>query len=140
MALKSLAFTTLPNSNRNPVDALRAKIITRLEEQKLLLADPAHVRTIKRWTKVNGEKSLIEKKLRIYPWWRSGPNGSVVFFIRLGGRPVEFEKGKAGIAAQSADKLVGVIDTLIAATHKGELDDVLTQAAKGRLVPKKKAA
>ena len=63
-----------------------------------------------------------------------------MFFIRLGGKPIEFEKGKAGITVASADKLPGVIDTVIAAVGNGELDDVLTQAAKGRPAPKRKAA
>jgi hypothetical protein len=28
-----------------------------------------------------------------------------VFFVRLGGKPVEFDKGKSGIAVASAEKL-----------------------------------
>ena len=139
MALKSLTFTTLPNSNRNPVDGRRAKTIDRLEEQKRLLADPSHLRTIKRWVKINGEKSLIEKQQRVFPWWRTGPNG-LVFFVRLGGKPIEFEKGKAGIAVASVEKLPQLIDTLITAVRNGELDDALAQTAKGRLGPKRKAA
>ena len=39
-----------------------------------------------------------------------------------GFKTIEFEKGKAGIALQSKEKLVGVIDTLIAAVRSGELD------------------
>ena len=140
MALKSLTFTTLPSSNRNPVDGRRAKTIARLEEQKQLLADPSHVRTVKRWVKINGQKSLIEKQSRVYPWWRSGPNGSVVFFIRLGGKPIEFEKGKAGIAVPAADKLPDVIDAVMAAVRNGELDDALAQSSKSRPMPKRKAA
>lgn len=140
MAIKNLTFTILPASNRNAADVRRAKTIERLEEQKVLLANPSHVRTTKRWVKVNGEKSLIEKQRRVYPWWRVGTDGTVVFFIRLAGRPVEFEKGKAGINVGSADKLPAVIDTLIAAVRSGELDEVLAQAGKGRPIPKKKAA
>ncbi len=140
MALKSLTFTTFPNSNRNPVDGRRAKTIARLEEQKRLLADPSHVRTVKRWVKINGEKSLIEKQQRVYPWWRPGQNGSVVFFIRLGGKPIEFEKGKAGIAVTAADKLPEVIDAVIAAVRNGELDDALAQSSKSRPMPKRKVA
>ena len=139
MALKSLTFTTLPNSNRNPVDARRAKTIDRLEEQKRLVADSSYVRTNKRWVKIDGEKKLIEKQLRVFPWWRSGPNG-LVFFVRLGGKPIEFEKGKAGIAVASVEKLPQLIDTVISAVKSGELDDVLAQTAKGRTIPKKKAA
>ena len=82
MALKGLNFTSLPPSGRNPADALRQKTIARLEEQKLLLANPSYVRTSKRWVKINGEKSLVEKRHRVFPWWRSGPNGGFVFVNR----------------------------------------------------------
>ena len=32
------------------------------------------------------------------------PDGSVVFFIRMAGKPIEFEKGKAGIASRIGKK------------------------------------
>ena len=70
---------------------------------------------------------------------RTAPNG-LVFFVRLGGKPIEFEKGKAGIAVASVEKLPQLIDTVIAALRNGELDDVLAQTAKGRTMPKRKAA
>ena len=50
--------------------------------------------------------------------------------IKFGAKPIEFEKGKAGIAVPSKDKLPTVIDTLIAAVRAGELDDLFSQAAK----------
>lgn len=140
MALKSLNFTTLPASSRNSADARRAKIIARLEEQKRLLADSSYVRISKRWVKIDGQRSQIEKQQRVFPWWRPGPNGSLVFFVRLGGKPIEFDKGKSGIAVQSADKLEGVIDTVIAAVRSGELDAALEQAVKAKAAPKKRAA
>lgn len=140
MALKGFNFTALPTSTRNPILALREKTAARLMEQKQLLSDPGYVRVSKRWVKINGEKSLVEKQHRVFRWWRPGPNGGFVFFVRLGGKPVEFEKGKAGIAVPSADAMPAVIDTLIAAVRNGELDGVISQAAKARPAPKKKAA
>lgn len=138
MALKSLNFVPLPASIRSAVDVRRLKLMERLEDQKKLLADPNYVRTYKRWVKIDGNRSQIEKTQRIYPWWRPGPNGSFVFFVKLGGKPIEFEKGKAGIAAQNAEKLAGVINTVMAAVLAGELDQQLSQASKPG--PKKKAA
>ena len=38
--LKSLSFTALPKAGNDPVQMRRAKFITKLEEQKLLLKDP----------------------------------------------------------------------------------------------------
>jgi hypothetical protein len=47
------------------------------------------------------------------PWWRVNPDGSYVFFVRLGSKPIEFEKGKNAIAVPSLDKIPLVIDILI---------------------------
>ncbi len=128
--LKSLSFTTLPKSTNDPVQQRRSKFITKLEEQKLLLKDPAHVRTVQRWTKVNGERQATTKQQAVRPWWKTDPSGQIVMSVKFGAKPVEFEKGKAGIANPSKDKLPTVIDTLIAAVRAGELDDLFTQAAK----------
>ena len=61
---------------------------------------------------------------------------------RASQKPLEFEKGKAGIAVASLDKLPALIDTLIAAVRNGELDEQLAAAAKSAQVRKaaKKAA
>jgi Family of unknown function (DUF6641) len=139
MSLKSLAFTVLPSSTRSPVDARRMKTIERLQEQKQLVENPNYVRVVKKWATVNGQKQLVEKERRVHPWWRTATNGSLVFFVRLGGKPVEFDKGKSGIAVASAEKLPGVIDTLIAAVRNGELDTVLGQVKRPPM-QKKKAA
>ena len=96
--LKSLSFTTLPKSTNDPVQQFRAKFVARLEEQKLLLQDPNHVRTVQRWTKVNGERQATTKQQAIRPWWKTDPSGQVVMSIKFGPKPIEFEKGKAGIA------------------------------------------
>jgi hypothetical protein len=60
--------------------------------------------------------------------------------VKFGAKPVEFEKGKAGIVVGSKDKLPAVIDALIAAVRAGELDEVFSQAAKAGGIGKKKAA
>ena len=138
--LKSLSFTAVPKIAGNPVLARRAKLIERLEEQKSLLNDPTHTRVVQRWVKVDGERQPIEKKQRVSPWWRTDLNGNYIMSIKFGSRPVEFEKGKAGIMVQTKDKLTGVIDTLIAAVRSGELDEHLNQAAKTRTVGKVKKA
>src|SRR4051812_47397960 len=99
MALKSLTFTTLPSSKQNPVEDRRTNIIARLEEQKLLIGNPSYVRKEKHWTKADdGQRTQVEKQKRVHPWWRTAPDGSIVFFVRAAGKPLEFEKGKAGIA------------------------------------------
>src|SRR5450631_1469263 len=117
--LKTHSFTALPKAANDPVQQRRTKFITKLEEQKLLLKDPNHVRTVQRWTKVNGERQATTKQQAVRPWWKTDSSGQVVMSIKFGARPIEFEKGKAGIAVGPRDKLSAVIDTLIAAVRAG---------------------
>ena len=60
--LKSLSFTAIPKAGNDPVQTRRAKFVSKLEEQKLLLKDPAHVRTVQRWVKVDGERQATTKQ------------------------------------------------------------------------------
>ena len=76
----------------------------------------------------------------VRPWWQTDVTGATVFTVRYGFRPIEFEKGKAGIAVPSKEKLVNVIQTIIAAVRAGELDALLTPQAKARTAPKAKNA
>jgi hypothetical protein len=72
----------------------------------------------------------VEKQQRVLPWWRVNADGSYVFFVRSGSKPIEFEKGKNAIAVPSFDKFPLVIDILITAVRNGELDVQLAQAKK----------
>ena len=129
-ALKSLTFTTLPKIGANPTLGRRTSMIARLEEQKLLLNDPNYTRTVRTWVKKDCQLTPIDKMQRVLPWWRVNADGSYVFFVRLGSKPIEFEKGKNAIAVPSLDKLPVVINILITAVRNGELDAQLAQAKK----------
>ena len=138
--LKSLTFTAMPKLGRNPTLNRRTATLARLEEQKLLLADASYVRVTQRWTGKGEARKQIEKKQRVSPWWRLEQNGSYLFFIKSGGKPIEFDKGKSAIAVPSLDKLPAVIDTLITAVRSGELDGQLEQTSRQKLPPKPKKA
>jgi hypothetical protein len=138
-ALKSLTFATLQKPNTNPTLDRRATVIARLEEQKLLLADSNYKRPVRSWSKNEaGEKSLVETRQRVLPWWAVQPNGSYAFFIQSGWKAIEFEKGKAAIAVPSLEKLPSIIDTLITAVRNGELDEQFAQASAQARPPKGK--
>ena len=138
--LESLTITALPKAEHSPVQLRRSRLIERLEDQKSLLKDPAYVRVVQRWKKQDGERVLTERKLSVRPWWRTDERGQVVFFVRIGWKPLEFEKGKAGVVAGTTEKLPAIIDTLIGAVRAGELDPMLEQVNTARPAPKKKAA
>ena len=118
-ALKSLTFTTLPSQSGNPILDRRAKVIARLEEQKLVLKDPNYTRTNRKWVKKDGERVMVEQQQRVPLSWRQHPNGSYALFVRSGLKPIEFEKGKTLMAVSSLGKLPSVIDILIAAVRNG---------------------
>jgi hypothetical protein len=129
VTLKGLTFTALPKVTNDPVVLRRREVVARLEHQKALALDPKHVRVIK----VKG----VETKKKIQPMWRPLPDGSYCFVLRVGFKPIEFAPGKPAIAVPSLDELPTIIDTLIAAVQKGELDDKIKPVAMTR---KSKAA
>jgi hypothetical protein len=128
--LKSITLTNLPVRGHDPVANRRAKLVSRLEEQRQLLQDPSYVRVIQRWTGKGEERRQVEKKQHVRPWWRADSGGKIVMCVYHGTKPVEFEKGKAAIAVPSRDKLPALIDALISAAKAGELDDLVTRAGK----------
>jgi hypothetical protein len=89
-----------------------------------------YIRTVRRWVKKEGRLTLVDKQQRVLPWWRVDANGSYVFFVRLGSKTIEFEKGKNAIAVRSIDKIPFIINILITAVRNGELDDQLAPAKK----------
>ena len=125
--LKNLTFTALPARAHDPVAARRDKLAERLEEQKALLADPSYVRVVQRWAGKGDDRRQVEKRQRVKPWWRPDGAGHLVMSVYHGTKPVEFERGKAGIAVASKEKLPALIDGLIAAVKAGELDELLAR-------------
>jgi hypothetical protein len=138
--LKSLTFTNVPTRRHDPVAARRDKLAERLQEQKKLLANPSHVRTVQRWTGKGDERRQVEKQQRVKPWWRTDGSGQMVLSVYYGTKPIEFEKGKAGIAVASRDKLAALIDALIGAAKAGELDGLMAASGKPVGAPKAKRA
>ncbi len=136
--LKSLSFTTLPKPDANPVMDRRNRAITKLEEQKLLLADSNYTRKVRTFVKTDGVRTSVENEQRVVPWWRRHVDGSYLFTVRAGSKAIEFDKGKSAIAVPSLDKMPAVIDILIAAVRNGELDTPLAQASKPPAAAKKK--
>ena len=105
------------------------------------MKDPTYAPTVTRTVKGDdGVKQKVETKKPLRPNWRTDATGALVLTVRYGFKSIEFEKGKAGIAVPSKDKLISVIDTLIAAIRAGELDGILEQQGKSRGGPKAKRA
>ena len=138
--MKSLTFTAVPKIQNDPARTRRERLVSRLQEQKELVSNPSLVRTVQRSVKKDGVRTVVETQQKVRPWWRTDEKGQVIFFVRVGWKAIEFEKGKAGIVAGSMERLPEVIDMLIGAVQAGELDPMLEQARIARPAPKKKAA
>jgi len=124
--LKGLTFSAPPAAQKNSVAVRRAKLINRLQQQKLLAENPLHVRVVQRWMiQDNGIKAPVEVSKRVRPWWRAEDAGTLYFKVRYGAKPLEFEKGKSAILIKDKSSLVTTIDLLIEAIRVGELDDQL---------------
>ena len=100
--LKSLSFTALPKSGNDPVQTRRAKFVEKLEEQKLLLKDPNHVRAVQRWTKVDGERQASIKQQGVRPWWKTDASGQVVMSVKFG--PSKSSSRRARPGSRSAQR------------------------------------
>ena len=108
-SLKSLTFAVLPKTEANPIMDRRTKTIARLEEQKRLFADPTFTRLVKTFVKADdGTRSTVEKQQRVLPWWVELSDGSFLFTIRSGWRPIEFDKGKYRV--RGTDLSVGLLE------------------------------
>lgn len=125
--LNALKFTTVPKSDvYNPTLKRRRRLVERLEEQKLLVADQSYIPVQKRWKKnSDGSRSIVDHYRRIKPWWRVEADGNVILIVRSGLKVIEFEKGKQAIWVGGIDQLKNIIDKLITAINAGELDRLL---------------
>ncbi|MGA2567936.1 MAG: DUF6641 family protein, partial [Pseudolabrys sp.] len=138
--LKNLTFTSVPAHSHDPVVGRRTKLAERLEEQKKLLQNASYVRTVQRWTGKGDERRQVEKQQRVRPWWRADAAGNIVMSVYYGTKPIEFERGKGGIAVASRDKLPALIDALIGAAKAGEMDELLGRQSKPVGAPKVRKA
>src|SRR5450830_54187 len=138
--LKSLTFISVPTRSHDPVAVRRAKLVSRLEEQRLLLQNPSYLRTVQRWAGKGDERRQVEKQQRVRPWWRADAAGNLVMSVYYGAKPIEFEKGKAGIAVASRDKLPALVDALVGAAKAGELDELMARMGKPVGAPKGRRA
>ena len=131
--IKTLKLTPVAGAKPDPVVRRRESMVARLQDQLARISDDRHVRVKQRWARSDaGERQLTERQVAVRPWWRQQRDGSIVFTLKLGMTRIELEKGKAGIVLPSADELPKLIEGLIAAVGRGELDSQLQAVSLGR--------
>jgi hypothetical protein len=140
--LKALTFAPLPKlTAADPVVQRRNKLIVRLQQQIALANDPLFTLSRSKWVANEaGEKRLVELRKRVRAWWRTGPTGELVLVVRYGARAISWEKGKEAILVGKKDKLVPIIEQVIAIVEAGSIDEILAQMSKSAVLMKGKRA
>jgi hypothetical protein len=116
----------------------RAKLVEQLAEQLKLveaaLGGTAYQRSKTVWiTDDMGNRSKVQRTVKLRQWWTVGTSGAVQFGLRYGAVPLEV---KAGMSAVEVAKLADIpllIKALVQAVDQGELDaaiDAVTAARK----------
>ena len=92
--LKALNIVALPKLTKNdPLLQRRVKLLTQLEQQRELAANPAYSVLTKKWVKQeDGSKTLVDKQKRVKKWWVVDVMGNCFFTIRYGSKLLELEK------------------------------------------------
>jgi hypothetical protein len=140
--LKALNIVALPKISKNdPTLQRRIKLLTQLEQQRELAANPNFIVLTQKWIKQDdGNKALVDKQKRVKKWWVIDMSGVCFFTVRYGSKLIEIEKGKAAITVGNKENLVSVIDAVIGAVKNGEFDTLLNSIERvGQRVGKKAA-
>ena len=140
--LKALNIVALPKlSKSDPTLQRRDKLLTQLEQQRELAANPNFVILTQKWIKQeDGSKALLDKQKRVKKWWVVDMSGVCFFTVRYGSKLLELDKGKAAIMVGNKENLASVIDAVIGAVKSGEFDALLNSIQRvGQKAPKKAA-
>ncbi len=110
-----------------PILGKRLKLIDRLEEQLAMakaMLDKTPFEAFREKSVKDpetGERKTIRKRRSVRPWYYDS-NEHYYIEIKVGLKAIELEKGKTAIDVGAKEKLPDVINTIIQAVEKGELD------------------
>lgn len=132
--LKSLKLTAAtPAITGTSEHAFREKLLHYLAEQKAFaeaeIAGTPFSAT-RRVTRTNeaGEKVRVDAPRKVRKGWFTDAQGTVLFQLRYGAKPLEFAKGMNAVEVTERNALPGVIGSIIEAVNAGELDAQLKTA------------
>ena len=125
-------------SSNDPLFRAREKLLGQLAEQKDMATATLEGRiyqppkTLGMRKDASGQRVRVEVNRRVRKGWFQDEAGTVHFVMRVGGKPMALQPGKAAIGVGTLDKLPGTIDALISAVRAGELDPQIKEAAVAR--------
>jgi hypothetical protein len=129
--LQALTFITKPKVEAiNPIEIKRAKLITRLNEQRAMVQCLLENTEFTAYKDVyiideeTNEKRKVKRPKRIRAWFYLS-TGKYYFEIKYGTKSLEINKNKPAIEVGNRDNLLTVINTVIDAVKQGFLDTEL---------------
>nr|WP_042672131.1 hypothetical protein [Methylobacterium sp. B34] len=133
-----LSSATPTVSANDPLSRAKEKLLGQLADQRAMvdaslegrLYQPPKIMAIRK--DASGQRVRVEINRRVRKGWFQDEAGTVHFIMRVGGRPLDLQPGKAAISIGSLDKLPAAIDALISAVRAGELDPQIKEAAAAR--------
>lgn len=138
--LKSLKLSAIAStaSANDPLARARDKLLAQLAGQKNMASaaiggrsyEPPKAMATRK--DAPGQRVRVEISQRVRKGWFQDQAGTVHFIMRVGGKPLELQPGKAAITIGNLDKLPGVVDALIDAVRAGEFDPQIRDAAAAR--------
>ena len=140
-----LATLTLSDANRSrrltDTERRREKLVAKLTEQLALvraqLAGEEFVVRVTKWKRdEHGVPQPVVSHRRVRPWYWQAGDGQWLINVRYGAKILDLGNGKAAVIAGEQAALVGVIESLIAATHGGELDVAVSAVLGARVIEK----
>ncbi|MGI5308188.1 DUF6641 family protein [Rheinheimera sp. WS51] len=144
--LSSLKVIARPKIEpKPPILAKRLKLIDKLDEQLamvqcLLQNQPFEAykdKTIR--DPDTGERKTVRKRKAVRAWYFDD-NEHYYFELKVGLKTLELDKGKAAIDVGKKEDLPNVIETLIKAVEKGELDTHILQLSPAKPAKAAKAS
>lgn len=133
-----LSAATPTASVNDPLARARDKLLGQLAEQKEMASATLEgrlyrpPRTLGMRKDASGQRVRVEVNRRVRKGWFQDEAGTVHFIMRVGGKPMPLQPGKAAIGIGTLDKLPGVLDALITAVRAGEFDPQIKEAAAAR--------
>ncbi|MCJ2015175.1 DUF6641 family protein [Methylobacterium sp. J-076] len=138
--LKTLKLSAAaPTASANdPLGRARDKLLAQLADQRDMVSaslegrlyEPPKMLALRK--DASGQRVRVEVNRRVRRGWFQDPAGTVHFIMRVGGKPLELQPGKAAISIGNLDKLPGTLEALITAVRAGELDPQIKEAAAAR--------
>ncbi|RPH23290.1 MAG: hypothetical protein CBB67_000975 [Alteromonadaceae bacterium TMED7] len=136
--LSSLKVIARPKIEpKPPVIGKRMKLIEKLEQQQELATCMIEKRPFEAYREKlvkdpeTGERKKQRRQINVRPWYYDS-DGHYYLEVKVNNKPIELQQGKPAIDVGDKAKLPEVIETIIKATEKGELDAFLIPKNAGK--------